>query len=192
MAKHLVVEIEEESLSFRVDDESVREEAALDGVYVIRTSVGSDAIDRDDVVRSYKRLTRVERAFRSMKTDLEVRPIYHRTERRVRAHIFLCMLAEYVQWNLRRAWKELLFAEETDNLSERDPVAAAEPTKLARKKKASKQTEQGLPLQSFKSLLRKLSGVVRNTCRTTKGAVFETTTLPDPLQARALHLAQGL
>ncbi len=191
MAKHFLLEIEDEALRYRVDEDSVRKEAALDGVYVVRTSVAAEAIDRDDVVRNYKRLTRVERAFRCMKTDLDVRPIFHRTENRVRAHIFLCLLAEYVQWHMRDVWRELLFAEEVDTLEDRDPVAPAQPTDLASQKKATKQTQDGLPLLSFRGLLKKLSSIVRNTCQVDDGSTFETTTEPDTLQGRALKLIKS-
>lgn len=192
MAKHFALEIADDGLDFRIDEDSVREEAALDGLYVIRTSVSAEAIERDNVVRHYKRLTRVEQAFRCMKTDLEVRPIYHRTEGRVRAHIFLCMLAEYVQWHLRRAWRELIFAEEVDTLDERDPVAAVQPTDTARRKKASKHTSDGLRLHSFRGMLKKLSSVVKNTCQVEDGGIFEMVTQPDPLQARALQLTNSV
>lgn len=192
MAKHFVLEIEDEALRYRVDEDSVREEAALDGVYVVRTSVAAEAIARDDVVRNYKRLTRVERAFRCMKTDLDVRPIFHRTENRVRAHILLCMLAEYVQWHMRDAWRELLFAEEVDTLDDRDPVAPAQPSDLATQKKSTKKAQNGLPLLSLRGLLKKLSSIVKNTCQVDDGSTFETTTEPDTLQARALKLIKSL
>lgn len=192
MAKHFILEIEDGTFRYSVNKDSVREESALDGVYVVRTSVSAEAISRDDVVRNYKRLTRVERTFRGMKTDLEVRPIFHRTEDRVRAHIFLCMLAEYVQWHLRHAWRELLYAEEVDTLDHRDPVTASQPTAAAKKKKASKETHDGLPVHSFRGLLKRLSSVVRNTCEVEDGSTFETTTQPDRVQSRALELIASM
>lgn len=193
MAKHFKLDIADGRLEFEVDESSVRDESSLDGIYVVRTSVQADALGRDDVVRSYKRLTRVERAFRSMKVSgLEVRPIFHRTEPRVRAHIFLCVLAEYVQWHMRHAWSELLFAEESDSSDTRDPVAPAEPSELAKNKKTRKKTEEGLPVQSFKGLLKKLSTVAKNICRMPTGETFETITRMDELQTRAFDLLKKL
>jgi transposase len=115
VAKHFALEIEDGALHYRVRAETVAAEAALDGVYVVRTSVSSEVLSSEDTVRAYKRLTKVERAFRSMKTiDLKVRPVYHRLSERVRAHIFLCMLAYYVEWHMRRALAPLLFDDEED------------------------------------------------------------------------------
>ena len=193
MAKHFKLDIGDGRLAFEIDNESVREESSLDGLYVIRTSVPADTIDRDDVVRCYKRLTKVERDFRSMKASgLEVRPIFHRTEPRVRAHIFLCMLAQYVQWHMRHAWRELLFAEEMDATDTRDPVAPARPSPAVTKKKARKKTEDGLPVQSFKGLLRKLATITKNICRMPSGETFEQTTRADALQTRAFELLKAL
>src|SRR4029077_11198994 len=109
------------------DDASIAREAALDGVYVIRTSVPAAGLSSDEAVSAYKRLAQVERAFRSLKSvDLKVRPIHHRLEERVRAHVLLCMLAYYVEWHMCEAWRELLFADEDlEAKRTRDPVAAA-------------------------------------------------------------------
>lgn len=193
MAKHFALEIRDGHFSYHIKQDSVSAEAALDGIYVIRTSVAEESIPRDDVVRHYKRLTRVERTFRSMKmSGLQVRPIYHRTEPRVRAHIFLCMLAQYVQWHMRHAWRSLLFAEEVDTLDQRHPVNPSKPSEQVKAKKASKQTADGLPVHSFRTLLRHLSGIVKNTCKVENGGCFEATTIPDPLQERALRLLQAL
>ena len=113
MAKHFVLDIQEQSLNFRVDDEGVAAEAALDGIYVLRTSLPKERLSTEDIVRSYKSLSQVERAFRSMKTmDLKIRPIRHRLEDRVRAHIFLCMLAYYVEWHMRESLRSVLFCDE--------------------------------------------------------------------------------
>ena len=193
MAKHFKLDIGDGELAFEIDQDSVREESSLDGLYVIRTSVPAEAIGRDDVVRSYKRLTKVERDFRSMKASgLEVRPIFHRTEPRVRAHIFLCMLAQYVQWHMRYAWRELLFAEETDAMDTRDPVAPAQASPTAKRKKARKKTEDGLPVHNFKGLLRKLATIAKNTCRMPSGETFEQITRADALQTRAFELLKAL
>jgi transposase len=125
VGKHFKLDIGESHFHFEIDEEKVAAEAALDGIYVIRTSLPAERMSADDTVRGYKSLTRIERAFRSFKTiDLNVRPIRHRLEDRVRAHIFLCMLAYYVQWNMMEAWRPLLFADEDQQAkAQRDPVA---------------------------------------------------------------------
>jgi hypothetical protein len=197
MAKHFKLTIERNSFHYRVRREQVVAEAALDGIYVVRTSLPSDVMPDADVVRCYKRLTRVERAFRSMKTvDLKVRPVYHHGSDRVRAHIFLCMLAYYVEWHLRRAWRTLLFDDETDDWLTRDPVAVSQPSDSAKTKANTKRTADGLPVHSFQSLLASLSSVVRNVCRRAKAVSgepsFEMTTRPDAVQARALQLASTI
>lgn len=196
VAKHFKLEIEDDRFTYRVRADSVAAEAALDGLYIVRTSVPEDVISAEDAVRHYKRLGRVEKSFRSMKTvDLKVRPVFHRTADRVRAHIFLCMLAYYVEWHLRHAWRSLLFANETDLAATRDAVAKAEPTPESKRKARSKRTEDGLPVHSFASLLENLGTIVRNLCRRS-GAddhqTFAMTTRPSPLQARALDLLREL
>lgn len=197
MAKHFRLHIGETTLRFERLKDKIAEEAALDGIYVVRTSVPAEAIGDADVVRHYKRLTRVERAFRSMKTvDLKVRPIYHRLENRVRAHVLLCMLAYYVEWHLQRAWAPLLFRDEVDGLMTRDPVLPAKRSPSAQAKATTRKTEDGTTVHSFRSLLGLLSSVVRNECRR-KGAVaaeptFEMTTAADPTQQRALDLVHAI
>jgi transposase len=195
VAKHFALDIRDDGFDFRVDEENVAAEAALDGIYVVRTSVPAARMDAGDVVRSYKNLSRVERAFRSMKTvDLKVRPIHHRGEDRVRAHIFLCMLAYYVEWHMREALRPLLFDDEDrDAKATRDPVAPAKRSRRALAKAASKKTGDGFEAHSFRTLIDHLGGIVRNSCRR-KGApacesaevVIETT--PDPIQQRAFDL----
>lgn len=197
VAKHFKLEITSSSLHYRVRRDRVAAEAALDGIYVIRTSVPADIFSAEDTVRHYKRLGRVERAFRAMKTvDLQVRPIFHYSEIRVRAHILLCMLAYYVEWHMRRAWSSLLFANEVDTLDTRDPVAPARPTRQTRRKATRKQTDDGLPVQSFRSLLDHLASVVRNRCRRPNApadeATWDMTTNLDALQQRALDLLSRL
>lgn len=196
MAKHFKVEIEATRFNYLVRRDRVDTEAALDGIYVVRTSVPAEVFSAEDAVRHYKKLTRVEKSFRSMKTvDLLVRPIFHHTEDRVRAHIFLCMLAYYVEWHLRRAWAPLLFANEVDTLATRDPVARAMPTEHSRRKAATKLSSDKLPLHSFSSLLEHLSSVVRNYCRypgATATETFVVTTTPNAVQERALSLLDDL
>ena len=194
MAKHFELVIEEGVFRFSRKQTSIERESQLDGIYVVRTSERPKRLSAEDAVRDYKRLAEVEQAFRSLKSvDLRVRPIYHRVEDRVRAHVLLCMLAYYVQWHLKRAWEPLLFEEE--NMAAirhgRDPVAAAKPSAKLRKKKLTHQTADGLPVQSFATLLRELGKRCRNTCLVTtdpSGATFAQLTDPTPLQAEAFRL----
>ncbi|MCF6239148.1 MAG: IS1634 family transposase [Candidatus Marinimicrobia bacterium] len=167
MAKHFKLEITEKKLCFEIDEEKVNEEAALDGIYVIRTSL--EKLSAADAVRHYKSLSQVERAFRSIKTmDLEVRPINHHLEKRVKAHLFLCMLAYYVKWHMMEAWRPLLFADEDQQAKQkRDPVAPAQRSAQAEEKVQSKRLTDGSTAHSFhvQSLLRNLATIVRNTCQ---------------------------
>ena len=173
-------------------------EAALDGIYIIRTSVPSAQMDAPDCVRNYKALTNVERAFRSLKTiDLKVRPIHHRTADRVRAHILLCMLAYYVEWHLREAWRELMFADADQQAkTTRDPVAPARRSKAALAKVARHVLDDGTPVHSFATLLAELATIVRNTCRTPNAGpdapTFDLLTTPNAKQRRAFELLQHI
>jgi transposase len=194
MAKHFALTIEDGAFRWERQAASIEREKQLDGIYVVRTSEPKKRLSAADAVRDYKRLTEVEQAFRSVKSvDLRVRPIYHRIEDRVRAHVLLCMLAYYVQWHLKRAWEPLLFEEE--NLGRlrrvRDPVAAAEPSAEVLRKKSTHRTADGLPVQSFATLLRELGKCCRNTCRVVSdpsGDTFEQLTELSPLQAEAFRL----
>src|SRR5208282_1605873 len=144
--------------------EAIDQERQLDGIYVLRTSEPVERLSAEDTVRSYKSLAEVERAFRCLKgIDLLVRPIRHRTEERVPAHIFLCLLAYYVEWHLRQAWVPLLFEDEErrEERKRRDPVLPAEPSASAKTKKSSHQTKDGLPVQSFATLLADLASRAR-------------------------------
>ena len=174
---------------------SIEREAQLDGIYVVRTSEPAKRLSAADAVRDYKRLAEVEQAFRSLKSvDLRVRPIYHRIEDRVRAHVLLCMLAYYVQWHLKRAWEPLLFEEE--DLRDDSPPARSggcRPSLRRRcsSKKSTHQTADGLPVQSFATLLRELGTRCRNTCLVVSdpsGNTFEQLTEMTPLQAEAFRL----
>jgi transposase len=186
--KHFQVEISETSFSFRRKQEQIEAEAALDGIYVLRTSVPETALATGDVVRSYKQLKEVERAFRTLKGPLELRPIHHRLEERVRAHVFLCMLAYYLAWHLRQAWKPLLFDDEQPS-PQPDPVAKAKRSAQAEQKARSKRTTAGEPCHSFTTLLDELATRTHNTIRLHEsGATFEQLTKPTPTQARALKL----
>lgn len=198
VGKHFDLDIEDGRFDFHVNQERVRQEAALDGIYVIRTSLATKALDTPGVVLAYKRLSSVERAFRSLKTvDLHVRPIRHWTEDRVRAHIFLCMLAFYVQYHMQEAWRSLLYRdEELWNHTRTDPVAPAPRSSSAKQKDATHLTAQGWPAHSFRTLLDDLGSIVRNTCRRKGGAdgepEFEIVTQATELQSRALELIQGM
>ena len=194
VAKHFELLITDDSFTFTRKTDSIAAEAALDGLYIIRTSVKAQRMDAPTCVRTYKSLAQVERAFRSIKTmDLKVRPIHHRLENRVRAHIFLCMLAYYVEWHMRQAWAPLMFADE-DQAAKlvRDPVAPATRSDAAMKKVQSRTLEDGSPVHSFQTLMAQLQTVVRNTCRTPGGApdapTFEIITKPNQTQKRALDL----
>jgi hypothetical protein len=198
VAKHFALTIEERGFKFQRLEKQIAAEAALDGIYVIRTSVPKKQMSSAEAVRSYKALAQVERAFRSMKTiDLHIRPIHHHLEGRVRAHIFLCMLAYYVEWHMREAWRELMFADEDlERKKHRDPVAAAERSEAALEKIATRTLKDGSPVHSFRTLIAELSTIVRNTCEArvgkNRGSTFQMTTTPDPAQQRALELLQAI
>ena len=198
VAKHFELAIGENAFSFARNSDSIAAEAALDGIYIIRTSVSPAQMDAPQCVRNYKALANVERAFRSLKTiDLKVRPIHHRTPDRVRAHILLCMLAYYVEWHMREAWRELMFAD-TDSQAKatRDPVAPAQRSKAALAKVARHTLDDGTPAHSFPSLLEELATIVRNTCRTPyvgpDTPTFEVLTTPNAKQQRALELIRQI
>ena len=198
VGKHFELSIEESGFAFKRLDQQIAAEAALDGLYVIRTSVPKKQMSSAEAVRSYKALAEVERAFRAMKTiDLHIRPIHHRLENRVRAHIFLCMLAYYVEWHMREAWRELMFADEDrERKKHRDPVAPAERSEAALDKVATRKLKDGSPVHSFRTLLEDLSTIVRNTCEARvgnkAGSSFQMTTLPNPAQQLALNLLQEI
>ena len=188
MRKHFEVEITDTRLSYTRKQAQIDAEQALDGIYVIRTSAPAEKITSADVVRSYKSLARVERAFRTFKGPLEIRPIGHRLEERVRAHVFICTLAYYLSWHLQSAWAELIFADECSPTAT-DPVAKAERSAQAADKAASKRTRQGHPCHSYESLIAELALRTRNTIRLHRSdAVFDQLTEPSALQARALEL----
>jgi hypothetical protein len=187
--KHFALDIANGRFTYRRRTERIAEEAALDGIYVLRTSVAAERLDAPDVVRAYKQLKEIERDFRALKgPELEIRPIHHRLEHRVRAHVFLCTLALYVQWHLRHAWRELTFAD--DQPPHRpDPVAKAIRSPAADRKAATKTTSTGHAVHTLRDLLADLATQTRNTIRVADSpATFTKTTTPTPLQARALEL----
>ena len=194
MAKHFELEIKDDSFGYRRDEASIAREAALDGLYVIRTSLAESALDAAGTVRAYKRLSAVERAFRSLKTvDLKVRPVFHYTAQRVRAHILLCMLAYYVEWHMRQWLQPLLFDDEDPAGAEAarpSPVTPAKVSKSAQAKARSKRNAQGLPVHSFRTLLADLATIAKNQVvpRLPGAQPFTAVTRPTALQAEALRL----
>jgi transposase len=198
VAKHFALAIGASSFTFARKVDSIAAEAALDGVYIIRTSLRSAQMDSADCVRNYKALANVERAFRCLKTvDLKVRPIHHRLADRVRAHILLCMLAYYVEWHMREAWRELMFADtEQQPKATRDPVAPAVRSAKALLKAARHRLEDDTPAHSFSTLLAELATIVRSACRTPAAGAdaptFDLITTANPKQQRALDLLQQI
>ncbi len=198
VAKHFELTITDTALSWSRNTQGIAREVALDGLYVIRTSVPNAQMDASQCVRNYKALTSVERAFRCIKTiDLKVRPIHHRLADRVRAHILLCMLSYYVEWHMREAWRELMFADtEQHAKATRDPVAPAKRSHKALTKATSHVLDDGTPAHSFKTLMSELATIVRNTCRTPNAGLddpsFEITTKANTKQLRALALVQSI
>src|SRR5487761_292947 len=192
MGKHFTVEIGDGLLTVTRKQPEIAAEAHLDGLYVIRTSVAPELLADHDVIRTYKQLAQVERAFRGFKSiDLAVRPIHHRADRRVRAHVLLCMLAYYVQWHLERAWAPLLFRDQERPVLD-DPVAPARRSDAALAKMASQQLADGTPVHSLRTLLRAMGTLTKNrmVARPAEAttATFQMISTPTPLQARALEL----
>jgi transposase len=192
MAKHFRLTIGEGTFAWQRDQQSIQRETQLDGIYVIRTSESEKRLSAEDSVRCYKLLTNVEQAFRSLKSQLKVRPIHHRIDDRVRAHILICLLAYYVQWHLKRAWAPLLFEEEdlSADRRRRDPVAPAEPSAKTQRKKAARQTADHLPVHSFETLIQELGTRCRNTCllASDPSHSFQQLTDMTSLQAEAFKL----
>jgi len=192
VGKHFRIEIADDDLSFTRDARAIAAEAALDGIYVLRTNVSADQLNAGDVVRAYKSLARVERAFRSIKTvDLELRPVFHWAAPRVRAHVLLCMLAYYLEWHMRQALAPMLFDDHdraAGDALRASPVAKAQASPAARRKAKTKQTDDGLPVHSFKSLLADLATLTRNTVRFGRAASFPVLATPTEIQRRALDL----
>jgi len=198
VGKHFDLNIRDNDFSFEINRDKVKKEAVLDGIYIVRTSLSKERMDADETVRSYKLLSQAERAFRSFKTvDLMVRPIRHRLEDRVRAHIFLCMLAYYVQWHMMEAWRPLLYADEDQKAKDlRDPVAPAKRSDSAMKKVRTKRLDDGSRVYSFRSLLGHLGAIVRATCHCSGGrdtsATFTMITRRNPKQQKAFDLLQTI
>ena len=196
MRKHFVCEIDDHSLSFHRDERSIEMESRLDGVYVIRTSVSTHDMSAADCVRGYKSLCQVERAFRTIKTmHLRVRPIHHRLADRVRAHLFLCMLAYYVEWHMCEVWRPLTFADTQlrGDTSVRDPVAAAQRSESALRKVRTGLLDDGTPAHSFQTLMENLGTITWNRCRISGSeATFEMVTKASEWQEKAISLLDGI
>jgi hypothetical protein len=194
MQKHFRLEIGDDRFRYERDAERIAREAALDGIYVIRTSVAAERLSAEDAVRHYKSLAVVERAFRSFKTvDLKVRPIHHHLAERVRAHVFLCMLAYYVEWHMRETLAPMLFDDDDKPEAERlrpSVVSPAQRSRTALAKARSKRTADGAPVHSFQTLLADLATVAKNRVRTAaaRNAAFDLITTPTTLQQRAFDL----
>ena len=194
MSKHFILEIGAASFSYKRDEPAITGEAALDGIYVIRTSVKPEAFTSQETVKAYKDLSKVERAFRSIKTvDLKVRPIFHWLDDRIRAHVFLCMLAYYVEWHMRRKLATILFDDherEEAEATRASVVAPAPRSEAARKKDADKKTVDGLPVLSFRSLLEHMGTMAKNRVRPAADSSLEffEVTQATPVQRRAFEL----
>ncbi|MDA8069124.1 MAG: IS1634 family transposase [Actinomycetota bacterium] len=188
--KHFDIQITDTGFTYQRRTQQIDEEAALDGFYILRTSLTDTDLPTGDVVAAYKNLEQAERAFRSLKgPDLQIRPIHHHLETRVRTHVFICMLAYYLTWHLKAAWKPLLFTDEHRPESE-DPVAKAIRSPEADAKARTKRTTDGSPAHSYRTLLAELATQTRNRTRIAgRNDTFEKLTQPTPLQAQALKLA---
>jgi Transposase DDE domain len=193
VAKHFRTEITDNSFTYARDQDSITAEAALDGIYVLRTSVEPSRLDSSEVVASYKALAQVERAFRAFNTDLGIRPIRHRTEERVRAHVFLRMLSYYITWHMHDRLAPLLFTDDdkaTAQATRPSPVAPAARSPQALAKAAAKRTPADLPVHSFASLLADLATICLNQIQPADPTLpgFRLVTTPTPLQRQALDL----
>ncbi len=192
MVKHFELTITDDRFHYARKIENIENEAALDGIYVIRTDLPRETFSAEDTVRSYKGLSVVERAFRSFKSvDLEVRPIHHRLPDRVRAHVFLCMLAYYLEWHMRQALAPILFDDHDKAAAEARRKSVVQPAKRsleALKKAQTKRTEDDLPVHSFQTLLQDLATLVLDRVQPKPAGLpaFDKLTTPTPLQRRAL------
>ena len=201
MAKHFALSITADSFAYSRKPDSITREARLDGLYVIRTSLPADTMSAEDAVRAYKDLARVEQAFLAMKSiDLQIRPVHHWIEPRVRAHVFLCMLGYYVEWHLREAWAPILFHDH-DRASDRrsegaaeqariSPVAAAKISDAAKRKRGARRNDDGVPVSSFRGLIDHLATMTLNLVASAQApnATITLTAKPTLLQRKALEL----
>lgn len=190
MAKHFILDITDESFSFSRNQDSIASEAALDGIYVLRTTIDGDELDTAGVISAYKDLSRVERDFRSMKAiDIDIRPIHHHLQDRVRAHAFICMLATYLTFHLRRSLAPLTFTD-TEPPGRADPVGPAPRSASARSKDATKKNSEGVEVRGYRELLEHLGTLTRNTMRVVgnQSVTFDMLATPTPTQRRVFEL----
>ena len=193
MTKHFILEITETSLAFRRNPETLAVEEALDGIYIVRTNVEPEWFSTDETVRAYKDVSKVEQAFRCLKSvDLKIRPLHHRRPDRVRAHVFLCLLAYYVEWHLRQAWAPILFDDNDREAAQESAASVVAPvvrSRKARDKASRKRTEDNLPVHSFRTLLQDLGTLAQNTLQVeNRRDTFKLKTQPTALQRRAFQL----
>lgn len=193
MAKHFDITITNGSLTYSRNQKRIREEAALDGLYVVRSSVDKKRMNAEQVVETYKSLANVERAFRCMKTvDLSLRPIYHRNEARIRSHVFICMLAYYVEWQMREQLRAVLFEDDdraAAKASRKSIVAPAQRSESAKRKDQNRRTDDGHPVQSFQDVLKDLGTLCRNRIRISEyDAEYDKVTTPTPYQQHVMRL----
>ena len=193
MAKHFALTITDERFSYSRKKEQIADEAALDGLYVVRSSVEKKRMDSEQVVATYKSLARVERAFRCMKTvDLSLRPIYHRNEERIRSHVFICMLAYYVEWHLREQLRSVIFADDDREAAEearQSVVSPAQRSSSAKRKDGNRRTGDDYPVQSFQDVLQDLGTLCRNRIRISDyDAEYDKLTSPTPYQQHVFEL----
>ena len=193
MEKHFDLTITKDSFTSSRRANEIAQEAMLDGLYVVRTSVSKNTLDAEHVVKTYKSLSHVERAFRSLKTvDLQLRPIYHHKDDRIRAHVFICMLAYYVEWHMRKRLREVLFDDcdrEIAEASRTSPVALAVRSESAKQKDATRRTSSGYPVQSFQDLLRDMATLTRSRIHISEyGAQYNKLTQPTAYQQHVLDL----
>ena len=191
MAKHFIRTITDADFTFARNQATIAAEAKLDGIYVLRTPVSHTALDAEATVSSYKALATVERAFRSCKTvDIEVRPVFHWNEHRVRAHVFLCLLADHLEWHMRQALNPILFDDHdpAPTGQRRSPVSKARVSPAARRKAAAKRTANGHPVHSFRTLLADPATVTHNTVRLGTETSATILATPTPFQQHVFDL----
>ena len=198
VGKHFKLNISEKSFTYERDYEKIKEEELLDGIYILRASVSRQEFSAEDIARAYKSLSTVERAFRSLKTiDLKVRPIHHRLKERVRSHVFLCMLAYYVEWHIRQKLMSVLFDEEDKEAAQAMRASVVAPSVRSAKtlrKIRTKRTNNGMPAHSFQTMLKDLATITKNRVRISSSkslscpAEFEQITTPTPLQRKIFEL----
>ncbi len=193
MAKHFSVEIQDDSFSYSRNHKTISAESSLDGIYVIRTSLSQEDMSAVNAVRSYKNLSKAERAFRTLKNiDLKIRPIFHWTSNRIKSHVLLCMLAYYVEWHMKQALAPMLF-EDDDRVAAKElresVVAPAKRSMSAMRKIRTGKTSEGLPVHSFRSLLADLGTLTKNRVHIKNtGAIFDLYATPTPSQKQAFKL----